>query len=96
MLYEVITTVEGPYGRFVRPVGEAAECWIAGGIGITPFVAWLEDAAASGLMLPDVRLHYCVPSADAAVYLARLEQLCGVTGVKLQVHFDDRDGRPIV
>jgi len=87
-------TVEGPYGRFVRPVGEAAECWIAGGIGITPFVAWLEDAAAQGRMLPDVQLHYCVPSADAAVYLARLEQLCGVTGVKLQVHFDDRDGRP--
>ena len=28
-------TVEGPYGRFVRPVGEAAECWIAGGIGIS-------------------------------------------------------------
>lgn len=37
--------VEGPYGRFelsrINP--RARQIWIAGGIGITPFLAWLES-----------------------------------------------------
>ena len=34
--------VEGPFGRFLRPRSRTPELWIAGGIGITPFVAWAQ------------------------------------------------------
>ncbi len=35
--------VEGPYGRFDFRKGGARQIWLAGGIGITPFLAWAES-----------------------------------------------------
>jgi len=37
--------IHGPFGRFRRPGGAGPELWIAGGVGLAPFVAWLEDPA---------------------------------------------------
>ena len=34
--------MEGPFGRFLRTRSRTPELWIAGGIGITPFVAWAQ------------------------------------------------------
>lgn len=34
--------VEGPYGRFVFRKRAKRQIWLAGGIGITPFLAWAE------------------------------------------------------
>jgi len=38
--------IYAPFGRFHRPVHGEREVWIAGGVGISPFLAWLtaEDA----------------------------------------------------
>ena len=35
--------LEGPYGRFDYTKGGANQIWIAGGIGIVPFLAWKEQ-----------------------------------------------------
>ncbi len=35
--------VEGPYGSFTYNAGGKTQCWIAGGIGITPFLAFAES-----------------------------------------------------
>lgn len=35
--------VSGPYGRFDRRSGTARQVWIAGGVGITPFLSWLRS-----------------------------------------------------
>ena len=35
-----------PFGRFERPAESKREVWIAGGVGISPFMAWLQDEAA--------------------------------------------------
>jgi len=35
--------VEGPYGRFDFRGGRKLQIWLAGGIGITPFLAWAES-----------------------------------------------------
>ncbi len=35
--------VEGPYGNFTYGTGGKTQCWIAGGIGITPFLAFAES-----------------------------------------------------
>ena len=36
--------VHAPFGRFARPTLARREAWIAGGVGISPFIAWLDDA----------------------------------------------------
>jgi predicted ferric reductase len=38
--------IYAPFGRFERPATDRREVWIAGGVGISPFIAWLTDASA--------------------------------------------------
>lgn len=66
-----VVRVQGPFGRF-RHSGRKPEVWVAGGIGITPFLAWahvLDEGAEQ------VDLFYCVKSRDQAPHLAELEAL---------------------
>ena len=65
--------VQGPFGRFQHD-GNAQEIWVAGGIGITPFLAWAHALEASD---QHVDLFYCVKSRDQAPHLAELEALAG-------------------
>jgi hypothetical protein len=37
-----------PYGHFKRLLASKREVWIGGGIGISPFIAWLTDQSAKG------------------------------------------------
>lgn len=41
-------TVHAPFGRFDRKREARHEVWIGGGVGISPFIAWLQDAGATG------------------------------------------------
>lgn len=79
--------VEGPYGRFEQPGQDSAgpQVWVAGGIGITPFLAWLEARQAGGGA--PVWLHYCVRDAATDPFASKLAQRCAALGnVTLQVH----------
>jgi predicted ferric reductase len=84
-------TLEGPYGRFNFEGPKQRQIWVAGGIGITPFVARMKDLAHK----PDTRtvdlLH------TTAVYdqnvMGLLQQDAQAAGVRLQVMWDKRDGR---
>jgi predicted ferric reductase len=38
--------VYAPYGRFERKPECAREIWIGGGVGISPFIAWMRDDQA--------------------------------------------------
>ncbi|MDX6678368.1 MAG: hypothetical protein QOE31_2420 [Solirubrobacteraceae bacterium] len=61
--------LEGPFGRFCLegdPVN--AQTWIAGGIGITPFLSWARSLERA---LP-VDLYYCTPAAEHAHFLDEL------------------------
>jgi predicted ferric reductase len=81
--------VEGPYGRFERPGSADAQpqVWVAGGIGITPFLAWLEDRQAAGADSAPVWLHYCVRDAATDPFVDTLKQRCAALGnVTLLVH----------
>lgn len=49
-------TVYAPFGRFERRTQSAREIWIAGGVGISPFLAWLDDP--NGAALERVSLFY--------------------------------------
>lgn len=68
--------VQGGYGRFVRRPTEQPEIWIAGGVGITPFVAWAQALTAKDMTLSSAEIHlfYCVQSREKAVHLSLFEQ----------------------
>ena len=63
--------IQGPFGRF-QHTGKTPEIWVAGGIGINPFLAWAHALDASA---KHVDLFYCVKSRDQAPHLSELEAL---------------------
>jgi predicted ferric reductase len=86
--------VEGPYGRFdiARRNPRARQIWIAGGIGVTPFLAWLESLQASPETAPAADLHYCTRDRAMDGFVPRLESLCeALPGIHLHIH-DARQG----
>lgn len=63
--------VEGPYGHFSSSyTKEKDQIWIAGGIGITPFLSLARDMYAN-----KVHLFWCVNSLEEAVYKEELEKV---------------------
>lgn len=89
--------VEGPYGRFMlkRIKPALRQIWVAGGIGITPFIAWLEALQSKPIHAAAIDLHYCTRSSVDDPFVSRLEILCAaVPGMKLHVHADDQPAGP--
>ncbi len=74
------------------PEAKSQEYWIAGGIGITPFIAWLEGLAAEGERRPAAHLYYCVNSQQEVLFADRLQQLSKLTGVKVTIVDRQIDG----
>ena len=78
--------VFAPYGRFRRNVDAAREVWIGGGVGISPFIAWLRDERAD--RFDKVTLFYFhTPGREfpelpvlAGMAAARGAELVGVAG----------------
>lgn len=80
--------IEGPYGRLDYRKGRsnAAQVWVAGGIGITPFLAWLENLRHEPLATP-VQMHYCVRDAATDPLIDRVRTLCAAApNVTLHIH----------
>ena len=81
--------VQGPYGRFdlARCNRRVRQIWIAGGIGVTPFLAWLESLQAKPDQVPNADLHYCTRDRDTDAFVPRLEKLCAtLPGITLHIH----------
>lgn len=83
--------IEGPYGCFqlecVQP--HARQIWIAGGIGITPFLAWLESIQAQPDAFPAAELHYCTRNRESDPFVARLKKQCdGLPNMKVFIYGD--------
>jgi predicted ferric reductase len=57
--------VSAPMGRFDYRFGGESQLWIAGGIGITPFLSWLRDADHRNLPLPHIDFFYSTPGPAA-------------------------------
>ncbi|WP_438290751.1 molybdopterin-dependent oxidoreductase [Streptomyces sp. HUAS TT7] len=65
-----------PGGTFVIPTHtDAPVVLIAGGIGITPFLSYLETLAATGGTVPEVVLHYGNANSTDHPFRARIRQL---------------------
>ena len=84
--------VEGPYGDFF-PVKKRTdgELWIAGGIGLAPFLSRARALAPEDKV--DVHLIYCVQDETRAHFLSELEAIpAKIPAFKLWKHFFYREG----
>lgn len=89
--------VEGPYGRFdfTRSKSGTRQIWVAGGIGVTPFLAWLESLRTTPDRVPEAELHYCTRNAEHDPALIRLRALSAeLPSIRLHVH-DDSQGQKL-
>ncbi|GAB3546875.1 ferric reductase-like transmembrane domain-containing protein [Noviherbaspirillum agri] len=81
--------VEGPYGQFdlSRRSKHAQQIWVAAGIGVTPFLAWLDALQAHPENAPVADLHYCTRDRDQDAFVAKLEALCSrLPTIRLHIH----------
>lgn len=84
--------VEGPYGCFTFDDDCPRQIWVAGGIGITPFLARLKEIAAnSGQPHPEIDLFHATRDVDEDG-LARLGAEAKAAGVHLHLWIEARDG----
>ncbi len=85
--------VEGPYGAlFEQNRAVEPEVWIAGGIGISPFLSRARYMRETG-SIADVVLIYCVQDEARAIFsdeLAEIER--GLDGFEVQMHYFYREG----
>jgi len=85
--------VGGPYGRFDRHKGTAHQVWIAGGVGITPFLSWVRSLEAAGGDLPE-EVHFFVTSAGPSPFAEEILAIAR-NHPRLHIHVVDTetDGR---
>ncbi len=83
--------VEGPYGCFTFDDSKPRQIWVAGGIGITPFIARMQQRALTPEDRP-VDLVYAVPSRQADVE-ARLRADAEAANVTLHFFVADEGAR---
>ena len=64
--------VDGAFGMFNYKTGRKRQVWIAGGIGLTPFLSWIRDFKGQ---LPDqeIDFYYTVRAADEALFVDEIE-----------------------
>jgi predicted ferric reductase len=84
--------VEGPYGDFFLEGERAAkELWIAGGIGLTPFLSRARMLTTG--QPTDIDLIYCVQDETRAHFRAELEAIAShAAGFRLWMHYFYREG----
>ena len=85
-----VVQVEGPYGQFTFEGTRPRQIWVAGGIGITPFIARMQALA----LAPDgktIDLFHATKVHDAHA-IGQLERDAQAAGVRLHVLWDERDG----
>lgn len=65
--------VEGAYGLFNYKTGAEKQIWVAGGIGITPFLSFLRDLKTE--LTHDVHFYYTVRHPEEAVFKDEIEAI---------------------
>jgi len=84
--------VEGPYGRFLFRRRVPRQVWLAGGIGITPFLAWAEALTEADRQ--QIALIWAVNTQDEAFAADRLQAIAaGHPGLSVQVVASRTEGR---
>ncbi len=87
-----VVDIEGSYGRFIFANGGDKQVWIAGGIGITPFMSRVRELEASGS--EEVILYYTVRDKKDALFVGELKALASKTDrFTLRIWESNTEGR---
>lgn len=82
--------VRGPYGRFDYTKAGDKQIWLAGGIGITPFLSKLRAMKTNDPR--HIHLVYAVREASEALFLDELNEICAnLPGVKIHPLYSDQN-----
>ena len=84
-------TVEGPYGCFDFHRHKSGQIWVAGGIGIAPFIGRLQTLASSDTD-NNIDLFYCTSAPDQS-FIAQLQALAASARIRLHVLVTGEHGR---
>ena len=83
--------VEGPYGMFNYKSGGPNQIWIAGGIGVTPFLSFVRDF--DGDLSKQVDLYYTVRHPEEAIFVDELEAAAQRhSGLRLHIRYSAQQG----
>lgn len=83
--------VEGAYGMFDYKTGGPKQIWIAGGIGLTPFLAFIRDMDSA--LQQDIDFYYTVRHPEEALFVDEIEAAAKKNPrLKTHVRFSARDG----
>lgn len=85
--------IEGPYGGFDFGDASHNQVWVAGGVGITAFLARLEMLALNGDTKNKIHFFYSASCDEEASFPCGLEDLCTKANVELHLRVVNRDGR---
>lgn len=84
-------TIEGPYGMFDYKTGGNKQIWIAGGIGLTPFLSFVRDM--DGTLDHDIDFYYTVRHRDEALFYNELVAAAQQNqNLKLHIRFSATGG----
>lgn len=70
-----IARIDGPYGRLNFRSVKPKQIWIAGGIGIALFLAWIRDLLHMESIEQTIDLFYAMHSEQDAIFLDECEQI---------------------
>jgi len=83
--------VEGAYGMFNYKTGGEKQIWIAGGIGLTPFLSFIRDMDSN--LDHDVDLYYTVRHKEEAIFINEIEAAAQQNPrLKPHIRFSSTDG----
>lgn len=86
--------IEGPYGRFDYKKYKQPQVWIAGGVGIAPFISWVKELNEGEVPTNfNTDFYYCVDSRKEAIHLQTFGKLENtLAGFTLHLNCADRKG----
>jgi predicted ferric reductase len=77
--------IDGPFGGFTFSDKPKEQIWIAGGIGITPFLARLDELSKIPHLSPgEITLFYTAKAADPII-LSGIHERADIAGIKLHL-----------
>ena len=83
--------IEGAYGMFNYKTGGPKQIWIAGGIGLTPFLSFLRDI--DGDLAHEVDFYYTVRHPEEALFVDEIEAVDKKNPrLNVRIRYSARDG----
>lgn len=83
--------IEGAHGMFDYKTGGQKQIWVAGGIGVTPFLSFIRDM--NGDLNHDVDFYYTVRHREEAVFVDEIEETAKKNPrLKARIRFSSTDG----